>query len=709
MLIIRKLSMEKVFLRSREEVEHFLTSLSIPFTTTEHVEIKTVKEGLDVCGSLDGAFLKNLYIKDKKDNYYLLSALHNTETPYKTLGKILGVGASGVRAAPAPKLQEHLQVMAGAVNPFALANDHGSVVKFLLDKAVLGVEKVIVHPMVNTASTAISSQDLLKFLQNIGKEAQVIDFTEEGKEEENPSKGEKSEKGNKGEKGKGKKEEEVKKEEHEHNMLGVTIEKEKDFSGWYSEVITKGGLIEYYDVSGCYILRPWAYAIWEEVQKKFDHDIKLLGVKNSYFPMFVSEKALSTEKSHIEGFAPEVAWVTKSGTSDLEIPIAIRPTSETIMYPAFAKWIRSHRDLPLKLNQWCNVVRWEFKHPTPFLRTREFLWQEGHTAYSTLEQAAVEVRQILDLYAQVYEDLLAVPVIKGQKSELEKFAGGHYTTTIESFIPTNGRGIQCATSHCLGQNFSKMFEIWFEDEKGKRQYAWQNSWGLTTRSIGVMVMWHSDNKGLILPPRVAATQVIVIPIPSKKETDQVLKKSQEIVSSLKALSIRADIDERDNYHPGWKFNHWELMGVPLRLEFGPKDLQSNSCKIVARFNKKVTILNLSELDKIPAMLEEIQAEMFYNAKNLMQSRVIKVDLWQDFLVALNGKNLVLTPWCEQNACEEAVKKRSAEESKHDDGEHYTGAAKTLCIPFEQDLIAEGTKCFNCGVNATKRVLWGRSY
>lgn len=678
--------MEKVFLRSREEVEHFLTSLSIPFNTTEHAEIKTVKEGLEVCGSLEGSFIKNLYIKDKKDNYYLLSALHSTETPYKTLGKILNVGASGVRAAPVEKLQEHLSVIPGAVNPFALANDHSGIVKFLLDKSILSSAKVILHPMVNTASTSISSEDLLKFLDKIGKAYQVVDFNEEVKEE-------------------------VKKVEAapEVNMLGITIEKEKDFSGWYSEVITKGNLIEYYDVSGCYILRPWAYSIWEEVQKKFDADIKKLGVKNSYFPMFVSEKALSTEKSHIEGFAPEVAWVTKSGSSDLEIPIAIRPTSETIMYPAFAKWIRSHRDLPLKLNQWCNVVRWEFKHPTPFLRTREFLWQEGHTAYSTLEQAAVEVRQILDLYAQVYEDLLAVPVIKGQKSELEKFAGGHYTTTIESFIPTNGRGIQCATSHCLGQNFSKMFDIWFEDEKGKKQFAWQNSWGLTTRSIGVMVMWHSDNKGLILPPRVAATQVIVVPIPSKKETAQVLQKSKEIVSQLQSLGVRADIDDRDNYHPGWKFNHWELLGVPLRLEFGPKDLQSNSCKAVFRFNKKTLVLPLADLGRVPELLEEIQSEMFNNAKNLMQSRVIKTDLWDEFLHALNEKNLVLTPWCQQNACEETVKKRSAEESKHDDGEHYTGSAKTLCIPFEQDPILEGTKCFNCGVNATKRVLWGRSY
>lgn len=678
--------MEKVFLKSREEVENFLKTLSIPFNTLEHVEIKTVKEGLEVCSGLSGSFVKNLYLKDKKDNYYLLSALHSTETPYKTLGKLLNVGASGVRAAPVEKLQEHLQVIPGAVNPFSLANDHSGTVKYLVDKNLLQASQVLLHPMTNSATTQISTEDLVKFLKTIGKEYQVLDFAEETKEEE--------------------KKETV---SAEHNMLGITATKEQDFSGWYSEVITKGGMIEYYDVSGCYILRPWAYNIWEEVQKKFDADIKKLGVKNSYFPMFVSEKALSTEKSHIEGFAPEVAWVTKSGSSDLEKPIAIRPTSETIMYPSFAKWIRSHRDLPLKLNQWCNVVRWEFKHPTPFLRTREFLWQEGHTAYATLEQAAVEVREILDLYANVYEELLAVPVIKGQKSELEKFAGGHYTTTIESFIPTNGRGIQCATSHCLGQNFSKMFDIWFEDEKGKKQFAWQNSWGLTTRSLGVMVMWHSDNKGLILPPRVASIQVIVVPIPSKKDTEPVLQKSREIVKELTQLGVKADIDERDNYHPGWKFNHWELMGVPLRLEFGPKDLQSGSFKLVCRYNKSVHTLTLSELSRIPEILESIQNEMFTNAKNTLHSRVIKSETWDFFLTSLNGKNLVLTPWCQQNSCEEAVKKRSAEESKHEDGEHYTGSAKTLCIPFEQDPLSEESKCFNCGTKASKWVLWGRSY
>lgn len=279
--------------------------------------------------------------------------------------------------------------------------------------------------------------------------------------------------------------------------------------------------------------------------------------------MFVSQSALQREKDHIEGFAPEVAWVTKSGETELAEPIAIRPTSETIMYPAYAKWIQSKRDLPLKLNQWCNVVRWEFKHPMPFIRTREFLWQEGHSAFYTKAEADTEVLQILELYRRIYEEMLAVPVIKGKKTEKEKFAGGLYTTTIEAFIPETGRGVQGATSHCLGQNFSKMFKIQVEDEGGEHSLAWQNSWGITTRTLGVMVMVHSDDKGLVLPPRVANVQVVIVPcgITSKttaEDQQKLLSKAKELHTLLKDSHIRAVLDDRDNYSPGWKFNDWEL-------------------------------------------------------------------------------------------------------------------------------------------------------
>ena len=302
--------------------------------------------------------------------------------------------------------------------------------------------------------------------------------------------------------------------------LGLSASRDDDFGAWYSQVVVAGELIEYYDISGCYILRPWAYSMWEQIKDFFDAEIKKEGVENCYFPLFVSEARLEAEKDHIEDFAPEVAWVTRSGQSELECPIAVRPTSETVMYPVIANWIRSHRDLPLKLNQWCNVVRWEFKHPTPFIRSREFLWQEGHTCFTNKGEADREVRRILELYRRVYEELLAVPVIPGVKSEKEKFAGGLYTTTVEAFVPATGRGIQGATSHCLGQNFAKMFQIEYENQKGGRSMVWQNSWGCTTRTIGVAIMVHGDDKGLVLPPRVAPVQVVLVTIPNSKASQE---------------------------------------------------------------------------------------------------------------------------------------------------------------------------------------------
>ncbi|KAJ2790769.1 ribose-phosphate pyrophosphokinase 1, partial [Coemansia guatemalensis] len=353
-------------------------------------------------------------------------------------------------------------------------------------------------------------------------------------------------------------------------------------------------MLDYYDVSGCYIVRPTAYFVWQQIQEFFDAGIRALGVRNCYFPMFVSQRALEQEKDHIEGFAPEVAWVTKAGSTDLAVPLAIRPTSETVMYPYFAKWIRSHRDLPLKINQWCSVVRWEFKNPQPFLRTREFLWQEGHCAYMTKDEAYTEVLDILTLYRRIYEELLAVPVIEGVKSEKEKFAGGVATTTVEGFIPATGRGIQGGTSHYLGQNFSKMFDVVVEDPEGTstdrpKIHVHQTSWGLSTRTIGVMVMVHGDDKGLVLPPRVAETQIIIVPCGlTSKHTDEDRRRVTDacltVEARLKKVGIRADTDLRDNYTPGFKYSHWEVRGVPLRLEIGPKDLEKQSVLSVRRDN-----------------------------------------------------------------------------------------------------------------------------
>ncbi|XP_063008298.1 bifunctional glutamate/proline--tRNA ligase isoform X4 [Melospiza melodia melodia] len=499
--------------------------------------------------------------------------------------------------------------------------------------------------------------------------------------------------------------------------LGLEAKKEENLSEWFSQVITKSEMIEYYDVSGCYILRPWAHAIWEAIKDFFDAEIKKLGVENCYFPMFVSQAALETEKSHIADFAPEVAWVTRSGKTELAEPIAIRPTSETVMYPSYAKWVQSHRDLPIKLNQWCSVVRWEFKHPQPFLRTREFLWQEGHTAFATYEEAAEEVLQILDLYARVYEDLLAIPVVKGRKTEKEKFAGGDYTTTLEAFISASGRAIQGATSHHLGQNFSKMFEIVFEDPKkpGEKQFAYQNSWGITTRTIGVMTMIHGDNMGLVLPPRVACIQVVIIPCGitnslSEEDREALLKKCNEYRSRLLAVSIRVRADLRDNYSPGWKFNHWELKGVPVRVEVGPRDMKSQQFVAVRRdTGQKLTLSEHEAEEKLKQILEEIHANLYSRASEDLKSHMVVASNMEDFQKELDSGKIVQIPFCGEIECEDWIKKTTARDQDLEPGAPSMGA-KSLCIPFQPLCeLQPGARCV-CGKSPAKfYTLFGRSY
>lgn len=499
--------------------------------------------------------------------------------------------------------------------------------------------------------------------------------------------------------------------------LGLEAKKEENLAEWFSQVITKAEMIEYYDVSGCYVLRPWAYAIWEAIKNFFDAEIKKLGVENCYFPIFVSQAALEKEKTHIADFAPEVAWVTRSGKTELAEPIAVRPTSETVMYPAYAKWVQSHRDLPIRLNQWCNIVRWEFKHPQPFLRTREFLWQEGHTAFATYEEAAEEVMQILDLYAQVYEDLLAVPVVKGRKTEKEKFAGGDYTTTVEAFISASGRAIQGGTSHHLGQNFSKMFEIVFEDPKkpGEKQFAYQNSWGLTTRTIGVMTMIHGDNMGLVLPPRVACVQVVIIPCGitnslSEEDKEALLKKCNEYRSRLLGINIRVRADLRDNYSPGWKFNHWELKGVPVRVEVGPRDMKSQQFVAVRRdTGQKLTLSEHEAEDRLKQMLEDIHVNLYNRASEDLKSHMVVANTMEDFQKELDSGKIVQIPFCGEIECEDWIKKTTARDQDLEPGAPSMGA-KSLCIPFQPlRELQHGARCV-CGKNPAKfYTLFGRSY
>ncbi|KAF7946024.1 uncharacterized protein EAE97_005062 [Botrytis byssoidea] len=514
------------------------------------------------------------------------------------------------------------------------------------------------------------------------------------------------------------------------DIIGITVKKSEDFSQWYQEVVLKAEMIEYYnEISGFFILRPQSMFIWNQIRNWFQAKIETLDVEEASFPMFLSSKSLEKEKDHVEGFAPELAWVTKAGDKDLEVPVAVRPTSEAVMYPYYSKWIRSHRDLPLRLNQWNSVVRWEAKQTTPFLRAREFLWQEGHTAHLTEELAGEEVLQILEFYAGVYEQLLAVPVVRGRKTEKEKFAGGYYTTTVEGYIPSNGRGIQGATSHCLGQNFSKMFDITVEDptpkngEKAGHLHVWQNSWGLSTRVIGVMVMIHGDDKGLVLPPRIAKLQAIIVPvgITNKTTPEEKAKRYDElqnIKDTLKKAGVRADYDIRDGYTPAWKFNDWELKGVPLRLEYGPRDAAQEVVSYARRDTGEkgtIAIANLST--EVPALLETIQSSLYTKAEAAFKAHRLVINNWSEVVPALDSKNVVLIPSCLGEKCEDKIKdltKGGASEEVGPDGKKVpTMGMKSLCIPFEQPegLVKGETKCLNpeCGVLAEKYCMYGRSY
>jgi prolyl-tRNA synthetase len=691
--------------------------LQISSTTIDHEAAFTVEEqAKHVDCSAEGTLLtKNLFLRDKKHGLFLITTESTQDVNMKTIATMLNLSGANMRFGDEELLAEKLGVIRGAVSPFALLNDKDTEVKFVIDKALMDCNLINIHPLRNDKTTSITPSDLEKFLEHVKHKATVVDFKAAASLPAAPAPEKKAKAA------KPAKEAKVSDKAPTGNVagetgLGLSVKKDEDFSLWYTQVLTQSEMIDYSDISGCYILRPWSYFMWEVIQSWFDKEIKRWGVKNTYFPMFVSKKALETEKDHVEGFAPEVAWVTKSGDKDLPEHIAIRPTSETIMYPFFAKWIRSHRDLPLEINQWCNVCRWEFKDATPFLRSREFLWQEGHTAHQTYEESQARVLAALDLYARVYEELLAVPVIKGMKTEMEKFAGGHHTTTVEAYINGSGRAIQGATSHNLGQNFGKMFNINYEDAKGEKQIPWQTSWGLTTRSIGVCVMVHGDDKGLVLPPRVAPVQVIICPIISKDaDQNKALDNfSYDIRDALAKEGIRVEIDARMNYTPGWKYNHWEQKGVPIRIEVGPRDLNNQTYRAVRRDNsEKIDLPIASAAADVQDLLEKIQSNLFAKAKKGRDDKLVQVTKWADFVPALEKHCLILTPFCDEKEWEEKVKKMSKEEALAGQEEADTSATslagKTLCKPFDQLPLPEGTPCFVSGKPATTWVLWGRSY
>lgn len=479
------------------------------------------------------------------------------------------------------------------------------------------------------------------------------------------------------------------KNKEKKDTIGLTAKK-KDFSEWYGQVLQKAELMDYTPVSGSIVIRPNAYHIWETIQKYLDGKLKALGVKNAYFPLLIPESSLMKEKKHIQGFNPEVAWVTQAGNTRLSEKLAIRPTSETIMYPLYSKWIRSHKDLPLKLNQWNNIIRWEFKHPIPFLRTREFLWQEGHSAFASEKEAEKEVRKILDIYAYVFEELLAVPVLKGRKTEREKFAGAVYTLSIETLLP-NGKAIQCATTHNLGQNFSKVFDISFLDENGRKRDVWQTSWGLSTRSIGILAAIHGDDRGLVLPPKVSPVQVVIIPIIFEKNRKEIMKKAVEIKNKLKNHEVL--IDDGD-YSPGWKFHNWELKGIPIRIEIGPKDIAKNQAVLVRRDTGKKEAVKLSSLSKkVNSVLDDIQKNLFTKAKRFLKSSIKSVKTIEEAKKQIKNGEIAEIRWCSNDLCEQAIKAKTG--------------AKILNIPETHNKTSG--RCIVCGEKAKESVYIARSY
>jgi prolyl-tRNA synthetase len=687
---------------------NLLKELGINAPTYSHQRVNTIEAQKSLESSISGSFTKNLFLRDKKHGLYLVTVMAVQDVNLKAIAGMLNLSGCNFRFADETVLSENLNVIKGSVGPLAMVNASPEV-KFAIDQVLLENDRVInSHPLRSDRTTSLSADQLNAYLSHLKVEPLILDFTKQAKAVVTVAKSTA-----KKSKAVEKKKDENKKGE---TKLGLSVKKDEDFALWYTQVITLSEMIDYSDISGCYILRPWSYFIWEQIQGWFDGEIKKLGVKNTYFPMFASEKALNTEKDHVEGFAPEVAWVTKSGSTDLAEPIAVRPTSETIMYPFFAKWIRSHRDLPLEINQWCNVVRWEFKDATPFLRSREFLWQEGHTAHVSYEEAQKRVLCILDLYAKVYEYLLAVPVTKGMKTEMEKFAGGFHTTTVEAYINGSGRAIQGATSHNLGQNFGKMFKILYETESGEeRAIPWQTSWGLTTRSIGVAVMVHGDDKGLVLPPRVAPVQVIICPIVKKDVAEALMEYSRTVEAVLKAAGVRVEVDARMNYTPGWKFNHWEQKGVPIRLEIGQRDVEAQQCRLVRRdTGDKCDVSTVNGLaEVITTMLDNIHDYLFQKSKAERDAKTVTIYEWKDFVPALEQSCLIMTPFCDETEWEETVKTRSREESLAGATEEATcatsAAGKSLCKPFDQPPLPEGTKCFISGKPAKAWVLWGRSY
>ena len=463
-----------------------------------------------------------------------------------------------------------------------------------------------------------------------------------------------------------------------------------DFAKWYTDIVIKAGLADYTDTKGCIAIKPYGYEIWENIQKYIDNEFKKVNIKNTYFPLLIPENLLQKEKDHVKGFAPEVAWVTQGGEEKLEERLCIRPTSETIISTMYSKWLNSWRDLPFLYNQWCNVLRWE-KETRPFLRSREFLWQEGHTIHETAKEAQERTLQMLDIYDDVVQNLLAIPTIKGIKTEKEKFAGADSTYTIETMM-YDGKALQTATSHYFGQNFSIPFNIKFKNRKEEEEYAYQTSWGISTRLIGGIIMAHGDNRGLKIPPKIAPIQIVIVPIAMHKEN--VKEKSEELYNVLNT-NYRTYLDTRDQYTPGYKFNDWEMKGVPIRIEIGPRDIENNECIIVRRDTNEKIVTKIDKIvETIKNTLEDIHKNMYNQCKKRLEEKTTTAYNLDEFIKKMNeNQGFIKAMWCGSEECENKIKELTS--------------AKSRCLPFNQEKISDTCVC--CGKKADKLVIWGRQY
>jgi len=475
--------------------------------------------------------------------------------------------------------------------------------------------------------------------------------------------------------------------------IGITVSKKEDFSEWYTQVVLKAKLADYAPVKGLIVLRPDGYSIWESLRSTFDKKFANNGVRNGFLPILIPESLLGKEKKHFAGFNPEVFWVTHSGENEIGDKLALRPTSETLAYTMYSKWIQSWRDLPLKMNFWNSALRAEIKGTKPFLRTSEFLWQEGHTVHATQEEAEEEVMKILEIYKNTVEEELAIPVTTGKKSEKDKFVGAVYTTTMESIMP-DGKALQMGTSHFLGQNFSKPFEVKFADKDNVEHYAWQTSWGISWRLIGAMIMIHGDDQGLILPPKIAPIQVVIVPIyKNDGGKDKVLSKVEEIRKILESKEIRVHVDDRSELSPGYKFNDWELRGVPIRVEIGPKDLEKQSVVIAKRYNREKSSLDFTEIEKISTVLDEIQTDMLKTAREQAKKNTIDISDYTEFKSKIEKGGFFNVPWCGKIGCEEKIKEETG--------------ADIRVIPFNSENTNE--KCMYCQEQSISIPIFARGY